>query len=65
MEQNIILVILVNLTVVKKLENKTVAILVNFIQCYILGDPEVTAYIYCKTRNLPNTNTQNYSTHLR
>ena len=31
----------------------------------ILGDPEVTANIYCKSRNLPNTNTQNYSTDLR
>ena len=25
----------------------------------ILGDPEVTANIYCKSRNLPNTDTQN------
>ena len=24
---------------------------------YILGDPEVTANIYCKSRNLPNTDT--------
>ena len=32
---------------------------------YILGDPEVTANIYCKSRNLPNTYTQNYSTDLR
>ena len=31
----------------------------------ILGDPEATAYIYCKSRNLPNTDTQNYSTDLR
>ena len=31
----------------------------------ILGDPEVTANIYCKSRNLPNTDTQNYSTDLR
>ena len=23
----------------------------------LLGDPEVTANIYCKSRNLPNTNT--------
>ena len=30
-----------------------------------LGDPEVTANIYCKSRNLPNTDTQNYSTDLR
>ena len=28
----------------------------------ILCDPEVTANIYCKPRNLPNTDTQNYST---
>ena len=27
----------------------------------LLGDPEVTANIYCKSRNLPNTDTQNYS----
>ena len=32
---------------------------------YILGDPEVTANIYWKSRNLPNTDTQNYSTDLR
>ena len=31
----------------------------------ILGDPEVAANIYCKLRNLPNTDTQNYSTDLR
>ena len=31
----------------------------------ILGDPEVTANIYCKSRNLPNTETQNYSKDLR
>ena len=32
---------------------------------YILGDPEVTANIYCKLRNLPKTDTQKYSTDLR
>ena len=37
----------------------------NWIRMYILGDPEVTANIYCKSRNLPNTDTQNYSTDLR
>ena len=31
----------------------------------VLGDPKVTANIYCKSRNLPNTGTQNYSTDLR
>ena len=31
----------------------------------VLGDPEVTANIYCKSNNLPNTDTQNYSTDLR
>ena len=30
-----------------------------------LGDPEVIANIYFKSRNLPNTDTQNYSTDLR
>ena len=30
----------------------------------ILGDPEVTANIYSKSPNLPNTDTQNYSTDL-
>ena len=30
-----------------------------------LGDPEVTANIYSKLRNLPNTDTQKYSTDLR
>ena len=32
---------------------------------YVLGDPEVTANIYRKSRNLPKTDTQNYSTDLR
>ena len=31
----------------------------------VLGDPEVTANIVCKSRNLPGTYTQNYSTDLR
>ena len=31
----------------------------------LLGDPEVTANMYCKSRNLPNTETENYSTDLR
>ena len=31
----------------------------------VLGDPEVTANIYCKSPNLPNTDAQNYSTDLR
>ena len=31
----------------------------------ILGDPEVTGNIYCKSRNLPNTDMQKYSTDLR
>ena len=31
----------------------------------VLGDPEVTANLYCQSRNLPNTDTQNYSTDLR
>ena len=31
----------------------------------LLGDPEVTANIYCKSRNRPNADTQNYSTDLR
>ena len=31
----------------------------------ILGDLEFTANIYCKSRNLPNTGMQNYSTDLR
>ena len=26
----------------------------------LLGDPEVTAIIYCKSRNLPNTDLRNY-----
>ena len=30
----------------------------------ILGEPEVTANIYCKSDNLPNTDTQNYITDL-
>ena len=31
----------------------------------LLGELEVTANIYCKSRNLPITDTQNYSTDLR
>ena len=31
----------------------------------LLGDPEVTANIYCKSRNFPNIYTQKYSTDLR
>ena len=31
----------------------------------LLGVPKVTANVYCKSRNLPNTDTQNYSTDLR
>ena len=31
----------------------------------VLDDPEVTANIYYKSRNVPNTDTQNYSTDLR
>ena len=31
----------------------------------ILGDPEVTANMYCKLRNLPNTDTENDSTDMR
>ena len=31
----------------------------------ILGDPEVTANIYCKSHDLNNTDTQNYSPDLR
>ena len=27
----------------------------------LLGDPEVTANIYCKSSNLPNSDTCNYS----
>ena len=32
---------------------------------YLLGDLEDTANIYCISRNLPKTDTQNYSTDLR
>ena len=45
--------------------------MVNVSICYVslgstvLGDQEVTVNIYCKSRNLPNTDTQNYSTDLR
>ena len=35
------------------------------IKIVLLGDPEVTANVFCKSRNLPNTDTQNYSTDLR
>jgi len=31
----------------------------------VLGDPEVTASIYCKLSNLPNKDMQYYSTDLR
>ena len=39
--------------------------IINIFYAIILGDPEVTANIYCKSSNLPNTDTQNYSTDLR
>ena len=32
---------------------------------YITGVPYISANIYCKSRNLPNTDTQNYSTDFR
>ena len=32
---------------------------------FLLGDPEVTANINHKSRNLPNTDTEYYSTDLR
>ena len=31
----------------------------------LLGDPEVTENTYCKSRNIPNTDTQDNSTDLR
>ena len=31
----------------------------------LLGDPDVTTNIYCKSRNLPKTDTQNYGTDFR
>ena len=37
----------------------------NFYAYILLSDPEVTANIDGKSRNLPNTNTQNDSTDLR
>ena len=39
---------------------------INFLRIFIhvLGDPEVTANIYFKSRNLPNTDTQKHSTDL-
>ena len=36
-----------------------------FTEPYILGDQEVTTNIYCKSRNLPTTDKQNYSTDSR
>ena len=39
--------------------------LIIFLFVIILGDPEVTANIYCISHNLPNTDTQNYSTDLQ
>ena len=30
---------------------------VTYLPNLVLGDPEVTANIYCKSRNLPNTDT--------
>ena len=37
----------------------------NFIHPTLLDDPKFTANIHCKSRNLPDTDTQNYSTDLR
>ena len=36
-----------------------------YICSILLGGPEVTANIYCKSRNLANTETQNDSANLR
>ena len=36
-------------------------VFVDFVSLILLGDPEVTTNIYGKKRNLPNTDTQNYS----
>ena len=38
---------------------------VNEVSRALLGDPEGTANINCKSHNLPNTDTQNYSTDMR
>ena len=40
-------------------------ICLNISNLELLGDPEVTANIYCKSCNLPNTDTQKHSTDLR
>ena len=45
--------------------NSIMVFILDGISSEILGDPEVTVNIYCKSRNLPNTDTQNYSTDLR
>ena len=45
--------------------NPTLIINDIFAVTMVLGDPEVTENIYCKSRNLPNTDTQNYGTDLR
>ena len=37
----------------------------NILKLSILGDPEVTANIYCNSRNHPIMDAQNYSTDLR
>ena len=38
---------------------------ISFAYLLVLDDPEVTANIYCKSRNLPKTDTQNESIDLR
>ena len=47
------------------LKNASLSIIVGLIWQCVLGDPEVTANIYCKSRKFPNIDTQNYSTELR
>ena len=45
--------------------NRIPSYIMDRIHTYTLGNPEITANKYCKSRNLPNADTQNCSTDLR
>ena len=46
------------------INSKTIIIVIPYL-AKLLGEPEVTANIYCKSRYLTNKDTQDYSTDLR
>ena len=49
----------------KNADNVKFKVGISYDDSYMLGVPYITANIYCKSRNLPNTDTHNHSTDLR